>query len=76
MDKRLDDVMAVFQKSRLPIDSPRGRRYLERLMREAGIDPLADGPSPAISECGMSSAVQPPQVVLDEQVTTGAQVNR
>lgn len=39
--KMLDDVMAAFQKSRLPIDSPRGRRYLKKLMTEAGLDPLA-----------------------------------
>jgi REP element-mobilizing transposase RayT len=75
MDKRLDDVMAVFQKSRLPIDSPRERRYLEKLMREAGIDPLG-GPSSDVAKCGTSSAVQRSQVVFDEQVTTDAQVNR
>jgi len=42
-EKLLDDVMAAFHKSRLPIDSPRGRRFLERLMRDAGIDPLGGG---------------------------------
>jgi len=39
-DKRIDDVMEVFEKSRLPIDSLRGRTYLERLMERAGLDPL------------------------------------
>lgn len=76
LDKRLDDVMTVFQKSRLPIDSPKGRRYLEKLMREAGIDPLGDEPKTTSEERGTSSAVQPPQLVLDEQVTPAAQVNR
>lgn len=42
--KALDDVMERFGKSKLPIDSARGRAYLEKLLREAGIDPLADGP--------------------------------
>jgi REP element-mobilizing transposase RayT len=75
-DKRLDDVMTVFQKSRLPIDSPRGRRYLEKLMRDAGIDPLYDGPPATPAKCGTSSAVRPPQVALDERFTTDAQANR
>jgi len=44
--KRLDDVMRVFHKSRLPIDSPRGREYLERLMRDAGLDPLGSRAAP------------------------------
>lgn len=39
MEKRLDDVMEVFGKSGLPIDLPRGRAYLEKLMRAAGLDP-------------------------------------
>ncbi len=40
-DRRLDDVMEVFAKSRLPIDLPRGRAYLEKLMKDAGLSPLA-----------------------------------
>jgi REP element-mobilizing transposase RayT len=75
-EKRLDDVMTVFQKSRLPIDSPKGRRYLEKLMREAGIDPLGDEPTATSETCGTSSAPQAPQVVLDERVTAATQVNR
>lgn len=38
-DKRLDDVMEVFRKSGLPIDLPKGRAYLEKLMRRAGLTP-------------------------------------
>lgn len=38
-DKRLDDVMEVFQKSRLSLGTPKGRAELDRLMREAGLDP-------------------------------------
>jgi REP element-mobilizing transposase RayT len=73
--KRLDDVMAAFEKSRLPIDSPRGRRYLEKLMKDAGLDPLG-GEQTRAQECGTSSAVQTAQVVVADQVTTAAQVNR
>ena len=36
-DKRLDDVMAVFAKARLAIDSPKGRLHLRKLMDAAGI---------------------------------------
>jgi hypothetical protein len=75
-DKRLDDVMAAFEKSRLPIDSPRGRRLLERLMREAGIDPLGNNPAAAAETCGTSSAPPTPQLILDEGVTRAAHVNR
>jgi len=39
-EKRIDDVMEVFERARLPIDSARGRTYLERLMARAGLDPL------------------------------------
>lgn len=38
-DKRLDDVMDAFQKSGLPLGTPKGRAELDRLMREAGLDP-------------------------------------
>ncbi len=38
-DRRLDDVMEVFAKTRLAIDLPKGRAYLERLMRRAGLEP-------------------------------------
>lgn len=38
-EKRLDDVMEVFRKSQLPIDTPKGRAYLEELMRRAGLNP-------------------------------------
>ncbi|HEX5135376.1 MAG TPA: hypothetical protein VFY93_00255 [Planctomycetota bacterium] len=74
-DKRLDDVMALFAKSQLPIDSPRGRRLLERLMRDAGIDPLGED-SPDATECGTSSAPRASQLILEEGVTRAAQVNR
>jgi hypothetical protein len=75
-DKRLDDVMAVFQKSRLPIDSPKGRRYLEKLMREAGLDPLGDDPPATAQGRGTDSAPRTPQLAPDEGVTRAAQVNR
>jgi hypothetical protein len=59
-EKRLDDVMEVFRKSRLPIDLPRGRAYLERLMREAGLNPLSQADAladPAPSDRGSAAAV-------------------
>ena len=75
-DKRLDDVMAVFRKSGLPIDSPKGRRYLEKLMRAAGIDPLGNEPWPEAEGCGTSSAVGEPQLVYCAWLTPATQVNR
>jgi putative transposase len=38
-EKRLDDVMEAFAKRGLPIDLPKGRAYLEDLMRRAGLNP-------------------------------------
>jgi REP element-mobilizing transposase RayT len=75
-NKRLDDVMTVFEKSRLPIDSAKGRRYLERLMREAGLDPLHPSATPPPDKRGTRSARQPPQVVQEQAVAFATQVNR
>jgi len=50
-EKALDNVMDLFRKSRLPIDSVRGRAYLEKLLEEAGLDPMA-GPD----ECASAGA--------------------
>jgi len=54
-EKRLDDVMEVFTRSRLRIDSERGRALLERLMVEAGLNPLL---------CGSAAAPARSQVVV------------
>jgi len=70
-EKALDDVMERFEESRLPIDSSRGRAYLEKLIREAGIDPLAGPPG-----CATAGAPWNPQPRAAEQVTRAAQVNR
>jgi hypothetical protein len=43
-EKRLDDVMEDFAATRLAFDSPEGRAYLERRMKEAGLDPLGEDP--------------------------------
>ena len=47
-EKRLDDVMESLAKSHLRIDSARGRALLERLMREADLDPLRCGSAAAV----------------------------
>ena len=43
--KRLDDVMEVFEKSKLKLDSPDGRTYLEQLIRDAGLPEIRGRPS-------------------------------
>ncbi|MHC4224029.1 MAG: transposase, partial [Planctomycetota bacterium] len=58
-EKRLDDVMEVFARSRLSIDSERGRALLERLVVEAGLTPLF---------CGSEAAPARPQVVVRQAV--------
>jgi REP element-mobilizing transposase RayT len=40
-EKRLDDVMEAFQRSGLSLDTRKGRDELERMMRDAGLDPSA-----------------------------------
>jgi len=47
-EKRLDDVMEAFAKTRLRIDSEFGRARLERLMEETGLDPLGCGSAAAV----------------------------
>lgn len=42
-EKRLDDVMEVFEKTGLPLETAAGRAKLEQLMREAGLDPSISG---------------------------------
>lgn len=59
-DKRLDDVMEVFAKSRLPIDLPKGRAHLEKLMKAAGLNPLSPPEAlvdPEARDCGSRAAV-------------------
>lgn len=70
-EKALDGVMDLFDKSRLPIDSRRGRAYLEKLLKEAGLDPLADRP-----KCASAGALWTPQLHAAAQVTSDRQVNR
>jgi REP element-mobilizing transposase RayT len=43
-NKRLDDVMEVFGKTKLDLYTEEGRAELERLMREAGLEPSASAP--------------------------------
>lgn len=69
--KALDDTMERFEKSKLPIDSERGRAYLEKLFREAGIDLLADtGP------CASTGALGIAQPLAAAHFTPARQVNR
>jgi REP element-mobilizing transposase RayT len=69
-EKALDGVMERFQRSGLPIDSVRGRAYLEKLLKEAGLDPLA-GESP----CANAGALRIPQLLATPEVTPATQVN-
>jgi hypothetical protein len=48
-EKHFDDVMEAFIKSGLRIDSKAGRAHLERLMEEAGLDPLRCGSAAAVT---------------------------
>jgi REP element-mobilizing transposase RayT len=67
-EKALDGVMKRFQESGLPIDSVRGRAYLEKLLREAGLDPLAGG-------CDSAGALGKTQDHAPQEVTRASQVN-
>jgi len=70
-EKALDGVMELFSRSRLPIDSSRGRTYLEKLLKEAGLDPLADQP-----QCASAGALWNAQPHAPGQVMNAGQVNR
>ncbi|MHC4818568.1 MAG: transposase [Planctomycetota bacterium] len=48
-ERHFDDVMEAFVKSGRRIDSETGRALLERLMEEAGVDPLRCGSRAAVS---------------------------
>jgi hypothetical protein len=45
-EKRLDDVMEVFQKTGLSLDTGEGREKLRQLLRDVGLDPSTEGSPP------------------------------